>query len=61
MYTAFAPMLPVSVKPSDELIKDFYATLSQQSQLYLDHDGNFRRAFQTVRLGCVSNSEACVL
>lgn len=44
MYTAFAPMLPISVKPSDKLIMHFYATLGQQIQLYLDHDGNFRGA-----------------
>lgn len=44
MYTAFAPMLPMSVKPSDKLIKHFYATLGEQIQLYLDHAGNFREA-----------------
>ena len=35
-------MNALNVKPSDKLVKDYYAALGQYSQLHLDHEGTVR-------------------
>ena len=44
-------MNTLNVKPSDKLVKDYYAVLGQYSQLHLDHEGTVRSAFQSVLRG----------
>jgi len=44
-------MNALNVKPSDKLVKDYYAVLGQYSQLHLDHEGTVRSAFQAVLRG----------
>jgi hypothetical protein len=44
-------MNALNVKPSDKLVKDYYAALGQYSQLHLDHEGTVRSAFQAVLRG----------
>ena len=44
-------MNTLNVKPSDKLVKDYYAVLGQYSQLHLDHEGTVRSAFQAVLRG----------
>ncbi len=41
----------LNVKPSDKLVKDYYAALGQYTQLHLDHEGTVRSAFQAVLRG----------
>jgi predicted helicase len=44
-------MNALTVKPSDKLVKDYYAALGQYTQLHLDHEGTVRSAFQSVLSG----------
>ncbi len=44
-------MNALNVKPSDKLVKEYYAALGQYSQLQLDHEGTVRSAFQAVLRG----------
>jgi hypothetical protein len=44
-------MIAVNVKPSDKLLKDYYAALGQYRQLNLAHEGTVRSAFQAVLRG----------
>jgi hypothetical protein len=41
-------MSTLNVKPSDKLVKGYYAALCQYSQLRLNHEGTVRSAFQAV-------------
>ncbi len=43
-------MNALNVKPSDKLVKDYYAALGQYSQLHLDHEGTVRSAFQVAHI-----------
>lgn len=44
--------MSLSLKPSHATVKAYYETLGQFGQLYIDHEGAVRSAFQTLLAKC---------
>ncbi|HLJ26636.1 MAG TPA: hypothetical protein VKY85_07990 [Candidatus Angelobacter sp.] len=43
-------MLPITIKPTDKLIKSYYETLGEFESLHASHEGAVRKAFQDMLL-----------
>src|SRR5713101_6477576 len=53
LYTVYSPdEMSVSLKPTHATVKAYYETLHQFGQLYIDHEGAVRSAFQTLLAKC---------
>jgi hypothetical protein len=49
--------MSLSLKPTHATVKAYYETLHQFGQLYIDHEGAVRSAFQTLLAKCGQRAE----
>ena len=49
--------MPLALKPTHATVKAYYETLGQFGQLYIDHEGAVRSAFQTLLAKCGQRAE----